>query len=188
MWPSPSPPWPCCRARSSACWHGSSFNRTGSSTSPDGAAWRKLPQIPPRRILQQPWLELTRPTAPRGPAMVRRGNESGVEVRGFSPWHRPRTSPSSSSKRTTHWSSRRAACPSSRRGRTSPKPARRHVRPAEVLEFAEPPDLPRVIGAYRTLAASDSPEIRAAALARLAPLLARNGDVPGSLRHLRTTR
>jgi signal transduction histidine kinase len=56
------------------------------------------------------------------------------------------------------------------------------LRPAEVLEFAETPDLPRVIAAYRDLATTGPRQNRAAALARLAPLLARSGDVSGSLR------
>jgi hypothetical protein len=53
---------------------------------------------------------------------------------------------------------------------------------AAALEFAGRPDLPRVIAAYRALSASGPPQDRAAALARLAPLLARSGDETGALR------
>jgi signal transduction histidine kinase len=52
---------------------------------------------------------------------------------------------------------------------------------ASALEFAEPPDLQGAITAYRALSASGPPEQRAAALARLAPLLARSGDTSGGL-------
>jgi hypothetical protein len=60
--------------------------------------------------------------------------------------------------------------------------ALRAFRPAEELEFAETPDLPRAIAAYRDLATTGPPQNRAAALARLAPLLKQLGDVSGSLR------
>jgi hypothetical protein len=53
---------------------------------------------------------------------------------------------------------------------------------ASALEFAERPDLPRVLATYRTLSASGPPQNRAAALARLAPLLARSGDTSAALR------
>jgi signal transduction histidine kinase len=56
------------------------------------------------------------------------------------------------------------------------------LRAAEALEFAERPDPSRVIAAYRALAASGPPENRAAALARLAALLARSGDPTSAMR------
>ena len=49
------------------------------------------------------------------------------------------------------------------------------------LEYGDPPDLPGAIAAYRSLATSGPPEQRATALARLAPLLARSGDISGAL-------